>query len=111
MLGEIFDVAVDLRVDSPTFGQWVAANLSAENHKLLWLPVGFAHGFLTLSTYADVLYKATDFWSRECERAIRWDDQRLAITWPESVGLPQLSSKDEVSPLLSEAVTSADLFS
>ena len=111
VLGEIFDVAVDLRVDSPTFGQWVAANLSAENHKLFWLPVGFAHGFLTLSTYADVLYKATDFWSRECERAIRWDDQRLAITWPESVGLPQLSSKDEVSPLLSEAVTSADLFS
>ncbi len=110
VLGEIFDVAVDLRVDSPTFGQWVAAHLSAENHQLLWLPVGFAHGFLTLSMHAEVLYKATDFWSRDDERAIRWDDPRLAITWPENVGLPKLSSKDEVSPLLSEVLTGEELF-
>lgn len=110
VLGEIFDVAVDLRVDSPTFGHWVAAHLSAENNHLLWLPVGFAHGFLTLSTHAEVLYKATGFWSRNCERAIRWDDRRLAITWPETVGLPQLSSKDEVAPLLSEALKGEELF-
>ena len=110
VLGEIFDVAVDLRLDSPTFGQWVAAHLSAENHQLLWLPVGFAHGFLTLSMHAEVLYKATDFWSRDDERAIRWDDPRLAITWPENVGSPKLSSKDEVSPLLSEVLTGEELF-
>jgi len=110
VLGEIFDVAVDLRVESHTFGQWVAAHLSAENHQLLWLPVGFAHGFLTLSMHAEVLYKATDFWSRDYERAIRWDDPRLAITWPEIVGLPQLSGKDEASPLLSEALTGEELF-
>ncbi|KZR79903.1 dTDP-4-dehydrorhamnose 3,5-epimerase [Prochlorococcus marinus str. MIT 1342] len=109
--GKIFDVAVDLRVASPTFGQWVAAHLSDENHKLLWLPVGFAHGFLTLSTHAEVLYKATGFWSRDCERAIRWDDPRLAITWPEIVGFPKLSNKDEVSQLFLEALTGEELFS
>ncbi|KZR70240.1 dTDP-4-dehydrorhamnose 3,5-epimerase [Prochlorococcus marinus str. MIT 1313] len=111
VLGEIFDVAVDLRLDSLTFGQWVAAHLSAENHQLLWLPVGFAHGFLTLSTHAEVLYKTTAFWSSDCERAIRWDDPSLSITWPEIAELPQLSSKDEVSPLLAEALTGEELFS
>ena len=107
VVGEVFDVAVDLRLESPTYGQWVAARLSAENHQLFWLPVGFAHGFLTLSTHAEVLYKTTDFWSRDCERAIRWDDPRLAIAWPvvESGGHPiaaSLSQKDAVAPLIDE---------
>lgn len=105
VLGEIFDVAVDIRRGSPTFGQWVGATLSAANHQQLWVPEGFAHGFLTLSAHADVLYKTTDFWHRDCERAIRWDDPQLAIAWPtiEAVGSPDsplLSGKDAVAPLL-----------
>ena len=113
VLGEIFDVTVDLRRSSPTFGQWVGARLSAENHQQLWVPVGFAHGFLTLSEHAEVLYKTTDFWSRDCERAIRWDDPDLAITWPvEALAgrLPQLSEKDAAAPLLGE-LANGDLFS
>ncbi len=107
VVGEIFDVAVDLRLESPTYGQWVAARLSAENHQLFWLPVGFAHGFLTLSESAEVLYKTTDFWSRDCERVIRWDDPHLAIAWPvlNSGGqqiAASLSQKDAVAPWLSE---------
>jgi dTDP-4-dehydrorhamnose 3,5-epimerase len=113
VVGEIFDVAVDIRRGSPTFGQWVGARLSAENHQQLWVPAGFAHGFLTLSEHAEVLYKTTDFWSRDCERAIRWDDPALAITWPlEALAglLPQLSEKDAVAPLLTE-LANGDLFS
>ena len=113
VLGEIFDVAVDIRRSSSTFGQWVGAVLSAENHQQLWVPPGFAHGFLTLSEQAEVLYKTTDFWSRDCERAIRWDDPALAIAWPRE-GLagaePQLSEKDAVAPLLAE-LPATDLFS
>ena len=113
VLGEIFDVAMDIRRSSPTFGQWVGAVLSAENHQQLWVPAGFAHGFLTLSEQAEVLYKTTDFWSRDCERAIRWDDPAMAITWPRE-GLagaePQLSEKDAVAPLLAE-LPATDLFS
>jgi len=104
-LGEIFDVAVDIRRSSPTFGQWVGALLSAENKQQLWVPAGFAHGFLTLSEQAEVLYKTTDFWSRACEGAIRWDDPRLAIPWPAAglaAGPPQLSAKDAQAPLLAE---------
>jgi len=82
VVGEIFDVAVDIRRGSVTFGQWAGARLSAENHQQLWVPAGFAHGFLTLSEQAEVLYKTTDFWDRDCERAIRWDDPQLAIAWP-----------------------------
>jgi len=105
VLGEIFDVAVDLRRSSPTFGQWVGAHLSAVNAQQLWVPAGFAHGFLTLSEHAEVLYKTTDFWSRESERAIRWNDPTLAITWPlvqaERVpALPLLSAKDAQASLL-----------
>ena len=105
VLGEIFDVAVDIRHGSPTFGQWVGATLSAANHQQLWVPAGFAHGFLTLTAHAEVLYKTTDFWSRDCERAIRWDDPQLAITWPPlelagSSGAPLLSEKDAAAPLL-----------
>jgi len=96
---EIFDVAVDIRRGSPTFGQWVGATLSATNHQQLWVPAGFAHGFLTLSAHAEVLYKTTDFWSRDCERAIRWDDPQLAIAWPLAIA-PQLSTKDADAPSL-----------
>ena len=113
VLGEIFDVAVDIRRSSPTFGQWVGAVLSADNKQQLWVPAGFAHGFLTLSEQAEVLYKTTDFWSRECERAIRWDDPQLAIAWPLEVlagDEPQLSEKDGAAPLLA-ALSPSDLFS
>ena len=114
VLGEIFDVAVDIRRGSATFGQWVGARLSASNHQQLWVPAGFAHGFLTLSEHAEVLYKTTDFWSRDCERAIRWDDPQLGITWPPleaaAAAAPLLSEKDAVAPLLAE-LNDADLFS
>ena len=111
--GEIFDVAVDLRRDSATFGQWVGARLSAANHQQLWVPVGFAHGFLTLSEHAEVLYKTTDFWSRDCERAIRWNDPQLAIAWPSLAGVaatqaPRLSDKDAAAPALA-GLSDADL--
>ena len=107
--GEIFDVAVDIRKDSLTFGTWVGASLSAANHRQLWIPDGFAHGFLTLSDQAEVLYKATDFWSRDCERAIRWDDPDLAIAWPDTATAPQLSAKDAQASLLA-CVSSDQLF-
>jgi dTDP-4-dehydrorhamnose 3,5-epimerase len=113
VLGEIFDVAVDIRRSSPTFGQWVGAVLSADNKQQLWVPAGFAHGFLTLSEQAEVLYKTTDFWSRQCERAILWDDPALAIAWPLEAlagAVPQLSQKDGAAPLLAE-LSPADLFS
>ena len=106
--GEIFDVAVDLRRDSATFGQWVGARLSAANHQQLWVPVGFAHGFLTLSDHAEVLYKTTDFWNRDCERAIRWNDPQMAIAWPLSVQAPLLSDKDAAAPELAD-LSDADL--
>ena len=104
VLGEIFDVAVDLRRGAPTFGHWVGARLSAANHQQLWVPAGFAHGFLTLSEQAEVLYKTTDFWSRACERAIRWDDPQLAIAWPQlsSLATPLLSAKDAAAPRLAD---------
>lgn len=91
--GEIFDVAVDIRADSPTRGQWVSATLSAKNKQQLWIPAGFAHGFLTLSAEAEVAYKTTDFWNAESERTIPYDDATLAIDWPFSTQ-PILSEKD-----------------
>jgi len=112
VLGEIFDVAVDLRRTSPTFCHWVGARLSASNHQQLWVPAGFAHGFLTLSDQAEVLYKTSDYWSKECERAIRWDDPELAIAWPlAALGgtTPQLSEKDGEAPLLA-ALAPGELF-
>ena len=113
VLGEIFDVAVDLRRDSTTFGSWVGARLSDQNHQQLWVPEGFAHGFLTLSEHAEVLYKTTDFWSRDCERAIRWDDPQLGVAWPPldataESSAPLLSEKDAAAPRLA-ALGSADL--
>ena len=92
--GEVFDVAVDIRKDSPTFGRWVAEVLSAENKKQLWIPPGFAHGFLTLSETAEFLYKTTDYWSPEHERAIIWNDATLKIDWPLNGLVPQLAAKD-----------------
>ena len=81
-VGAIYDVAVDIRSGSPTFGAWVGAELSAENKSQLWIPEGFAHGFLTLSSVAEVQYKARGFWNKSCERAIVWNDADLAIAWP-----------------------------
>ncbi|HQR02567.1 MAG TPA: dTDP-4-dehydrorhamnose 3,5-epimerase [Rhodocyclaceae bacterium] len=92
-LGEVFDVAVDLRRSSPTFGKWTGMLLSAENKRQLWLPAGFAHGFLVLSEWAEFLYKTTDYWAPEHERCIRWDDPQLAIEWP-LTGAPIVSAKD-----------------
>lgn len=100
--GEIFDVAVDIRKSSPTFGTWVGAVLSAENKKQMWVPEGFAHGFLVLSDVADVLYKTTDFYAKEHERCIMWNDPRLAIDWPLTVA-PLLSPKDAAGTAFSDA--------
>ena len=91
--GEVFDVAVDLRRSSPTFGRWVGAILSADNKKQLWIPEGFGHGFLVLSDAAEFLYRTTDYWAPEHERCIVWNDTDLAIDWP-ITGVPLLSPKD-----------------
>lgn len=112
-LGAIFDVAVDLRRGSPSYGQWVGAELSAENHQQLWVPVGFAHGFLTLSELAEMQYKASGFWNRDCERSLRWDDPSLAIAWPlDQAGVPEplLAPKDGEAPLLAALETSSEVF-
>jgi dTDP-4-dehydrorhamnose 3,5-epimerase len=92
--GSIFDVVVDIRPHSPDFGRWVSNYLSAENQKLLWVPPGFAHGFLTLSSYADVLYKVTDIYSPDHEKTLAWNDSDMAINWPVD-GDPILSNKDQ----------------
>jgi dTDP-4-dehydrorhamnose 3,5-epimerase len=111
--GAVFDVAVDLRRSSLTYGQWVGALLSDTNHAQLWIPVGFAHGFLTLSDSADVLYKTSGFWSRDCERSLRWDDPALAITWPlHDLGgqPPLLAPKDAAAPDFAAAEAAGDCF-
>jgi dTDP-4-dehydrorhamnose 3,5-epimerase len=97
--GEVYDVAVDIRKSSPTFGQWVGQMLSAENKKQLWIPEGFAHGFLTLSETAEFLYKTTDYYAPDSEASIVWDDASLNIDWPQSNQI-QLSQKDTLSPTL-----------
>jgi dTDP-4-dehydrorhamnose 3,5-epimerase len=112
-LGRILDVAVDLRRSSPTFGQWVGAELSADNHRQLWVPVGFAHGLLTLGEAAEVLYKASGYWSKACERSLRWNDPHLAIAWPleQLAGLePLLAAKDAAAPTLAEALAAGEVF-
>lgn len=102
--GEVFDVAVDLRRGSPTFGRWVSERLSAENRRMLWIPPGFAHGFYVLSESADFVYKCTDFWAPEHERTIRWDDPDLAIRWPiPAHAAPLVSDKDAAGVAFREA--------
>ncbi|WP_211460707.1 dTDP-4-dehydrorhamnose 3,5-epimerase [Collimonas silvisoli] len=100
--GEVFDVAVDIRKSSPTFGHWVGATLSADNKRQLWVPPGFAHGFVVTSESAEFLYKTTDYWAPEFERSILWSDPVIAINWPLS-GAPLLSGKDQVGKLLADA--------
>jgi dTDP-4-dehydrorhamnose 3,5-epimerase len=101
VMGEVFDVAVDIRQGSPTFGQWYGAYLSAENHQQLYVPPGFGHGFCVLSETADFLYKCTDFYTPGDEYAIRWDDPEIGINWP--LAAPILSAKDAIAPLLKDA--------
>jgi len=102
IVGEVFDVAVDIRKNSPTFGSWVGAYLSAENKKQFWVPEGFAHGFMVLSEVAEFLYMTTDYYAPEHERAIRWNDPQLAIEWPVEEE-PILSDKDREAILFQDA--------
>jgi len=101
-VGEVFDVAVDLRKSSATFGRWVGTTLSAENKRQLWIPEGFAHGFLVLSDSADFLYKTTDYYAPEHERCVIWNDSEIGIKWPLK-GEPILAAKDQAGKLLKEA--------
>ncbi|NMM78787.1 dTDP-4-dehydrorhamnose 3,5-epimerase [Acidovorax sp. SRB_24] len=98
--GAVFDVAVDIRQSSPTFGEWVGAELTEENHRQLWVPVGFAHGFLTLTDGVDFLYKTTAPYAPSHERAIAWNDPDIGIMWPDVGAAPQLSGKDQIAPTL-----------
>ena len=107
--GEIFDVVVDCRLNSATFGQSVAVNLSSENFLQLWVPAGFAHGFLTLSEDAEILYKTTGYWVRESERSLLWNDPRLSIPWPIDAE-PKLSEKDSLGLTLRELMENGDLY-
>lgn len=102
VVGEVFDVAVDIRRASPTFGRWVGANLSSENKRQMWVPPGFAHGFVVLSDFAEFLYKTTDFYAPEHERCIAWNDPDIGIEWPIN-GEPGLSEKDKKGFLLKDA--------
>ena len=104
--GEVFDVAVDMRRSSPTFGRWVGVILSAENKRQMWIPEGFAHGFVVTSESAEFLYKTTDYWAPEYERSVRWDDPTIGIEWALQ-GTPQLSAKDQAGVPLAEAETFA----
>ena len=98
--GSVFDVAVDMRRSSPSFGQWVGVELSGQNHRQLWLPPGLAHGFLVLSDSADFLYKTTGYYAPQAEGCVRWDDPAIGIDWP--VANPSLSEKDAGAPLLAQ---------
>ena len=104
--GAVFDVAVDLRRSSPHFGKWVGYELSADNHRMLWVPPGFGHGFVVLSEFADFLYKTTALYAPQWDRGVRWDDPAIAIEWPlvaANISAPLLSAKDQVQPLLNDA--------
>ncbi len=100
--GAVFDVAVDIRKSSPTFGQWVGCELTEDNHKQFWVPPGFAHGFVVLSETADFLYKTTDYYAPAHERCIAWNDPAIGITWPKGL-TPQLSAKDQAGLSLAQA--------
>lgn len=102
VVGEVFDVVVDIRRSSPTFGKWEGIRLSAENKQMLWVPEGFAHGFLVLSESADFLYKTTDYYAPECERSILWNDPEIGVDWPLVTG-PVLSAKDSAATTLRQA--------
>jgi dTDP-4-dehydrorhamnose 3,5-epimerase len=104
--GAVFDVAVDLRRSSPTFGQWFGAELSADNKRVMWIPPGFAHGFLVTSDSAEFLYKTTDYWAPEHERSLMWNDPAVGVRWPVE-GEPLLSQKDRAGKPLSECETYA----
>ena len=104
--GEVFDVAVDIRRSSPTFGKWVGEYLSAENKKQIWIPEGFAHAFMTITETAEFLYKTTNYYSPEHERSIRWDDPDIGINWARD-GMPILSTKDAQAPELNDVDTFA----
>ncbi len=113
LAGEIFDVIVDIRRSSPAFGRWLGVRLSGANLQQLWVPPGFAHGFLSLSDTSDVLYKVSGLWNRACERSLLWNDPRLAIEWPlEALGgtSPILSAKDAEAPTLAEAAAADEVF-
>jgi dTDP-4-dehydrorhamnose 3,5-epimerase len=101
--GRVFDVAVDVRRSSPRFGQWAGVELSAENHRQLWIPPGFAHGFVVLTDLADFLYKATNYYAPQAERAVIWNDATIGIEWPDSGVAPTLSAKDGIAPTLGAA--------
>jgi dTDP-4-dehydrorhamnose 3,5-epimerase len=101
--GGVFDVAVDMRKGSTTFGQWAGAELSGSNHRMMWIPPGFAHGFLVLTESADFLYKTTDYYAPQCEAALRWDDPTVAIPWPLNGAQPVVAGKDAQAPLLAGA--------
>lgn len=101
--GAVFDVAVDIRKSSPTFGQWVGVELTEENHKQMWVPEGFAHGFLVVSESADFLYKTTNYYAPAHERSILWDDPGLGIRWPDLGARPTLSAKDQAGSSLEKA--------
>ncbi|MCH7846211.1 MAG: dTDP-4-dehydrorhamnose 3,5-epimerase [Acidobacteria bacterium] len=103
--GEVFDVAVDIRRSSPTFGDWAGALLSEENHRQLWVPAGFAHGFMATSDVADVLYKTTTYYAPDSERSIRWDDPTIGIEWPDVDVDPILNERDLAAPGLDQADT------
>ena len=102
IVGEVYDVAVDIRRVSPTFGRWVGSFLSAENKRQMWIPEGFAHGFFVLSETAEFLYKTTNYYSPNHERCIRWDDAELGIKWPDGL-TPVLSHKDAIASIFSES--------
>lgn len=104
--GAVFDVAVDLRRTSPTFGQWFGTELTAENHRMMWVPVGFAHGFLSLTDGTDFMYKCTDYYAPEHERVLRWDDPDIGISWPlADIGSPRLAARDQEGLGLGDAET------
>ena len=102
--GRVFDVAVDIRRSSATFGRWIGVELSAANQRMLWVPPGFAHGFLTLEDKTDFLYKCTDFYQPASEHCLRWDDPALAIDWPLDNMIPELSAKDKTGQPLADCV-------
>ncbi len=104
--GQIFDVAVDIRKTSDTFGEWVSVFLNSQNKNIFWIPIGFAHGFLSLEDNTEVLYKASGKWSKDHDRSIRWDDENIKINWPFknfNISKPTLSTKDAKAPFLNEA--------